>query len=193
MLCSHSIVIKECNQSKVCFYGDAAWKTEPVGFFQSDKHAQRGWRASPVAATMQARRPNPNLDAVDSREVELEILKKNPEVNAAKIAALLAKRVAMEALYKVVVTAAAGEANVDFHMSRRMAPTKMECLGMATQTFNDNCFSYSQYDYGMKLAASFVSMCESGVSGHAIVAAILKTCPAGSLGSILDSYMGGVY
>ncbi len=35
----------------------------------------------------------------------------------------------------------------------------------------------AQYDYGMKLAMSFVSMCETGVSAESIVTAIHAVCP----------------
>jgi len=181
------IVKRETNTSVVCEYGDESFNTEPLSYFQGPAHV-----AAPRTAFV-----NPNLDAVDSRDVAIAILQH--KIAAAtgavqaqlvkELNAIFAQRVAMEQMYSKIVTIAAGAANVELHMTRRLPPTRpnMECLRMATSTFDATCFSYSQYDYGMKLAMSFVSMCEAGVSGDAIVAAIRTTCPTKGV------FVGGVF
>lgn len=185
------LVKKETNTSVCCEYGDLTFNSEPVADFQSGSHATR---------TVQARKfVDPNVDAVDSRDVPLAILRNKIAAAAANSAeqaqyvaqvnAIMAERAAMETLYARIVAKAAGAGHVKLHMTRRLPPTLagMECLRQATSTFNDKCFSYSQYDYGMKLAMSFVSMCETGVSAEAIVAAIAAECPTKGL------FVGGVY
>ena len=97
---------------------------------------------------------NPNLDAVDSRDVDLAILRhKIAAANGVEqqqyvqqLNAILSQRASMEALYERIVAQAAGAGHVKLHMTRRLPPTLagMECLRQATQTFNDQCFSYSK-------------------------------------------------
>jgi legumain len=183
------IVKRETNTSVCCEYGDQTFNTEPCSYFQSGTHA--------VASVASPRIPNPNLDAVDSRDVAISILRHKiaATTDAAAKAVLvgelnfiLSQRIAMENMYKRIVTQAAGADSVTLHMTRRLPPTRpnMECLRLATSTFDQTCFSYSEYDYGMKLAMSFVSMCEGGVSSDAIVAAIRSVCPSKGV------YTGGV-
>lgn len=103
---------------------------------------------------MRAAFANPNLDAVDSRDVPIAILQhKIAAANGAEqvalvgqLNAIIQERASMEALYERIIAKAAGAGHVKLHMTRRLPPTKdgMECLRQATQTFNDKCFSYSQ-------------------------------------------------
>jgi len=185
-----TVVKKWTNTSEVCEYGDMTWNTDVVADFQGG--------AKSAQAPKARRLPDPNADAVDSRDVAIAILQHRikASTNSAEQAKLVAElntiyqeRAAMENMYRHVVAAAAGEQTVTLHMTRRIAPTKanMPCLRDATATFNDKCFSYSQYDYGMKLASAFVSMCESGVTSESIVNAISTVCPTKGL------YVSGVF
>jgi len=172
-----TVVKRLTNTSVCCEYGDQTFATEPVSYFQGPSHA----------AAVKSAFVNPNIDAVDSRDVPIAILRhKIAASNGAaqqqyvgELNFILSQRAAMEALYERIVAKAAGAGHVKLHMTRRLPPTlaSMDCLAQATSTFNAKCFSYSEYDYGMKLAMSFVSMCDTGVSAEAIVSAINAECP----------------
>lgn len=183
----YAVVKRETNTSVVCEYGDQSFSSEPLSNYQGPSHA--------VASTRTI--PNPNDDAVDSRDVAIAILRhKIAAANGAEQAkfvsqlqAIMQERAAIQSLFSSVVAKAAGVKNVKLHMSRRLAPTAAitECLRAATSTMDQACISFPKYDYAMKLSMSFVSMCDSGVSAETIVAAIHSACP------VRGAFVGSVF
>jgi len=183
------VVKKNTTTSVVCEYGDMSVNTQPLSEFQGDKPSRSAVRSI----------PNPKRDAVCSREVPVEILKHKIKASTgaeqaqyiSDLANINKERAALTKMFQSIVSIASGEANVALHMNRRVAPTvaSMECLRMATESFGDQCVPFSQYDYALKLAMSFVSMCESGISGTDIVKAINTACPTPGLGT----FVGGVF
>jgi len=188
------LVKKETNTSVCCDYGTMSFNTETLSQFQAGpKHT----------ANVRARRsPNPNDGAVNSRDVDLAVLQHRIAAASANSAeqsklvgelnAIQAQRAVMVTMYESIVSNAAGAEHVALHMARRLPMTKasVDCVHDATTAFNQQCFSYNTFDYGLHLAMSFVSMCESGVSTGAILGAITTVCPTKSL---TLGFAGGVY
>jgi len=181
------VVKRETNTSVVCEYGDQAFSSEPLSNYQGPSHSTV--RVSSI--------PNPNKDAVDSRDVPIAILRHKIAAStgaarakyAAELSAMMQERAALQTLFSTIVAKAAGSSNVALHMTRRMAPTAahVSCLAASTAAMDATCLSLSQSDYGLKLSMSFVSMCESGVPASSILAAIKSACP------VKGSFVGGVY
>lgn len=170
----YAIVKQETNTSTVCEYGDISISSQPVSnFLGAGSSAKR----VPVS-----RDPKRFSDAVSSRLVDVEILKRriaadptNMELRQ-KMIEKINKRQTVRFTFEAIIELAAGFHNVNHHMSQRLAVKNLTCVESCTVRFHNKCFNLGQEHYALEHTFAFVSMCEEGIDASVIHSAIDTVC-----------------
>jgi len=177
------IVKAETNTSVVCEYGDLSIKTDTLSEFQANQQAdsiQSMIRVRPPVY------PNPNLDAVDSRQVQVEILRRKvqaartiPERAQAQAAldAELNKRTIGRQMFVDIVGRIAGADKAESLLTTKVATDDYTCTTTATKKFHELCFNLGQDSWALEYTMAFVSLCNQGVTADQLVASIAAQCP----------------
>eukprot|EP00043_Microstomoeca_roanoka_P026662 m.12312 g.12312 ORF g.12312 m.12312 type:complete len:448 (-) comp6831_c0_seq1:154-1497(-) len=176
------IVRNETNTSTVCQFGDRSFAKSPLIDFQGSTNSSRTASAGIRARVI----TNPNADAVDSRSVDLAILRHRLDAASTieekamwmnKLQQEVDKRAAGKALFERIVARAAGQETVTRHMSTRLSLQDYSCVEQASVTFHKYCINMGKESWALEYTMAFVSMCADGVTTHTIKDAILQECP----------------
>ncbi|KRZ67041.1 Legumain, partial [Trichinella papuae] len=187
----YKIVKFETNTSHVSEFGDRSVSKDYLSDFQGEEIFLK-FGSSLFSQLLQPhqqqniRPPNVYLDAVSSRDVPLEILKRKIskngyESNDAKqnLHSLLLKRKYVDEFINQMV----GEISKHFHLNHEAMLTKrvadvmdFDCHTKLVHHFSRNCFSFSKNAYALKYAYVLTNLCNTGIPVNEILIRMEESC-----------------
>ncbi|KAL6071251.1 Legumain [Balamuthia mandrillaris] len=175
------LVKNETTTSPVCQFGQMSVSEQPVANFFGKEQVSSVSQAVPI------------VDAIESRDVDVQILLHRSKVNPTdasvklQLAQMLQRRERVRYTFQRIVEVASGEAHPEIYMSQKMAVNSRNraCVESSVLRFHRQCFNLAVEYHGLEHAMSFVSMCESGVPEAAIHRAIDQVCPLNGAASLL--------
>ncbi|KRZ41926.1 Legumain, partial [Trichinella pseudospiralis] len=193
----YKIVKFETNTSHVSEFGDRSVSKDYLSDFQGEEiflkfgsflFAQllKPQQQQQQQHQQNRRPPNVHLDAVSSRDVPLEILKRKINKNgyesdAARqnLHSLLLKRKYVDEFINQMV----GEISKHFHLNHEAMLTKrvadvmdFDCHSKLVHHFSRNCFSFSKNAYALKYAYVLTNLCNTGIPVNEILIRMEESC-----------------
>jgi len=169
---------KATTESHVMQYGDLEMGQLKVADFQGS-----GSKANKISTT----HVPPELDAVPSGDVPLEILKRKLERADSlseqvdirlQITALEIKRqLLVDTLKRIALKATGDSLKTESIMSTKMGLPEFSCYRPLVETFSQRCFNISQNEYAFRQLFVLANLCKSSVEKEKILDAMELVCP----------------
>ncbi|KRX46275.1 Legumain, partial [Trichinella murrelli] len=187
----YNIVKFETNTSHVSEFGDRSVSEDYLSDFQGEEIFFKFGNSLFLKLLQQQpqnrRPPNVHLDAVSSRDVPLEILKRKVSKNgyesdAARqnLHSLLMKRKYVDEFINQMVVEISKHfhLNHDAMLTKRVADDVMDfdCHTKLVHHFSRNCFSFSKNTYALKYAYVLTNLCNTGIPVDKILIRMEKSC-----------------
>ncbi|KRX19338.1 Legumain [Trichinella nelsoni] len=187
----YNIVKFETNTSHVSEFGDRSVSEDYLSDFQGEEIFFKFGNSLFLQLLQQQpqnrRPPNVHLDAVSSRDVPLEILKRKVSKNgydsdAARqnLHSLLLKRKYVDEFINQMVVEISKHFHLNHHamLTKRVADDGMDfdCHTKLVHHFSRNCFSFSKNTYALKYAYVLTNLCNTGIPVDEILIRMEKSC-----------------
>ncbi|KRY22719.1 Legumain [Trichinella patagoniensis] len=187
----YNIVKFETNTSHVSEFGDRSVSEDYLSDFQGEEIFFKFGNSLFLKLLQQQpqnrRPPNVHFDAVSSRDVPLEILKRKVSKNgyesdAARqnLHSLLMKRKYVDEFINQMVVEISKHfhLNHDAMLTKRVADDVMDfdCHTKLVHHFSRNCFSFSKNTYALKYAYVLTNLCNTGIPVDKILIRMEKSC-----------------
>ncbi|XP_003379813.1 legumain [Trichinella spiralis] len=187
----YNIVKFETNTSHVSEFGDRSVSEDYLSDFQGEEIFFKFGNSLFLQLLQQQpqnrRPPNVHLDAVSSRDVPLEILKRKVSKNGYESDAarqnlhslLLKRKYVDEFINQMVVEISKHfHLNHDAMLTKRVADDVVDfyCHTKLVHHFSRNCFSFSKNTYALKYAYVLTNLCNTGIPVDEILIRMEKSC-----------------